>query len=116
MKLEISGLHTKISDKQKKYIEKKIGGLEKYVPRNQREVAHTEVRIKEDDIKRQKLLTCEVTMHLPKETLAISETTVNALAAVDIVETKLKLALKKYKDKHADPKLRQKLTNRFRGR
>lgn len=113
MKLEISGLHTQITNKQRKYIERKIGGLDKYLPRHQKDSAHAEVRIKESKIKQQKHLTCEVAMRLPHETLVVSETTVNTFAAVDIVETKLKLALKKYKDKHASPKLRQRLTNRW---
>lgn len=116
MKLEISGLHTEVGDKQKKYIEKKIGGLDKYIPGKQREVAHAEVRIKENKIKQQKQLVAEVTLHLPGETLVVKETNASVYAAVDVAETKLKLALKKYKDLHASPKLRQRLIARLRSR
>ncbi len=113
MKLEISGLGTKLTDKQKQYVEKKIGGLEKYIPRAQRGVAHAEVRLKEHKNDGQRQQTCAVELRLPNEIIKISETTVNAFAAIDIVETKLKLAIKKYKDKYASPKLRQRLVRRL---
>lgn len=114
MNLEISAIHFELTDKQKKYINKKIGALEKYIPTKQRGAARAEVRLKEHKIDGQKQMTCTVLVHLPSETIKIGETTTSAFAAVDIVETKLKLALKKYKDTHSSPKLRQRLAARLR--
>jgi ribosome-associated translation inhibitor RaiA len=44
---------------------------------------------------------------LPNENIAIHESTVNMFAAVDIVETKLKNQLKKYKEKRTPGGRRQ---------
>lgn len=99
-KMEINGVHTKVSDDLKKYITKKIGKLDRFMSRHVRESAHAEVMIKESKAKDKKQHTCEVILHLPHDTVTTKETTMNIFAAVDIVETKLKNQLKKYKDKH----------------
>ena len=112
---EISGVHMELEDDIKRYVRKKIGGLEKYIPRHARKSAHVEVRLKEGKIKTRVERTCEVVIHLPREVLAVSETTINMFAAVDIAEEKLKNLLHKYKEKHDGPKLRQRLMSRLKG-
>lgn len=112
--LEIDGVHMNVGDDLKKYVNKKIGGLEKYVPKHARKSVHVEVKLKEGKIKAKDERTCEVIMNLPSEVLTVSETTVNIFAAVDIVEEKLKKLLHKYKELHASPKLRQRLMARLK--
>lgn len=99
-KLEINGIHTVLTDDLKKYITKKIGRLDRYMPRKSRESAHAEVFVKEIMIKAKKECVCEVVLHLPGSTLMTKESTINMFAAVDIVEAKLKNQLKKYKETH----------------
>ena len=108
-RLEISGVHMQISEELKKYVVKKIGQLDKFLPSKLRADMHLEVKLKEDNTKGKQSRTCEVILHLPHETLAVKETTVNIFAAVDIVEAKLKTQLKKYKEMHASPRLHQRL-------
>lgn len=96
--IDITGVHVDVDDDLKKYINRKIGKLDKYVPRREKEVVRAEVKIKEASNKKKKQYTCEVIMHLPKDKITIKETTVNMFAAVDIVETKFKNQLKKYKE------------------
>jgi ribosome-associated translation inhibitor RaiA len=55
-------------------------------------------------------------MYLPQETINIKESAFNMFAAVDIVETKLKQQLQKYKDLHQTGKLHRHLMARFRRR
>jgi len=100
LKITIEGVHIKINDDLEKYVAKKIGKLDKYVPRVARGSAHAQVFLKESKIKNKKQCTCEVVMHLPHEEFVTKETTMNIFAAVDIVEAKLKNHLKKYKDTH----------------
>lgn len=100
MKLEIDGIHNIENRDVEKYVMKKIGGLDKYLPRHAKKSAHAEVRLKESKVKEKKEFTCEVVLHLPQENLAAKESTINMFAAVDIVEEKIKLQAKKYKDKH----------------
>ncbi len=101
LKLEINAIHTEVGDDLKKYITKKIGKLDRYLPRRARESSRGAVRLKQSRSKDKKHHTCEVVLYLPHETLTVSETTINMFAAVDIVETKLKNQLKKYKGKHS---------------
>lgn len=108
-KLEINGVHMDVGKELRRYVNKKIGGLEKYIPRNARESVHVEVKLKEGRAKDKNARTAEVIMHLPQETVTISETTVNIYAAIDIVEEKLKKQLHKYKELHSAPKLHRRL-------
>lgn len=100
MKLDIDGIHNLGNKDLPRYITKKIGGLDKYVPRHARKSVRAEVRVKEEKIKDKKECTCEVLLMLPQETINAKETTMNMFAAVDIVEEKIKTQLRKYKEKH----------------
>jgi len=115
-KFEIRGVHAKIDDNLRKYATKKIGNLDKYLPRQHRASAHAEVCLKESKAKDKKQCICEVTLHLPHETINIEESTVNMYAAVDIAEAKLKQQIKKYKDSHTTGKLHRHLLARLRRR
>jgi putative sigma-54 modulation protein len=112
-KLEISGVHMDVGDDLRKYVLKKIGRLDKYIPRHARESVHAEVKLKERNAKDKNERTCEVILFLPKEVITVTETTINIYAAVDIVEEKLKNQVRKYKEKHAVPRMRQRLLSRF---
>lgn len=114
-KFEIQGEHTVLDDSLKKYVTKKIGGLDRYVPRNARESAHAEVHLKEDKKKKDNNhCTCEVVLHLPKQTIVINEHALNMYAAIDIVEAKLRLQIQKYKDKHHNGKMHRHVFSRLR--
>lgn len=108
-KLEINGVHMTVGDDLRKYVNKKIGGLEKYVPKAARPSLHVEVKLKEAKAKNKEQRTCEVIIHLPQEVITISETTINMFAAVDIVEEKLKNQLHKYKEQRGGLKLHRRL-------
>lgn len=113
-KLEISGVHLEVGDDLRKYVVKKIGHLDKYVPKHARESAHAEVRLKENNTKNKNERTCEVVLYLPKEVLALTETTINIYAAIDIVEEKLKTRLHKYKELHAGPGMHSRVLAKFK--
>ncbi len=100
-KLEISGVHLKADPKLQEYATRKIGKLDRFLPRAARESAHAEVLLKEKSIKTRKEYTCEVVLQLPHDTITVSESTMNIFAAIDIVEAKLKNLLKKYKETHS---------------
>lgn len=103
-RIDISGVHVTVGKELQRYITKKIGGLDRFMPRGAQESAHVEVRLKEARAQKKKACICEVVVHLPNETLTATESTLNMFAAVDIVEQKLKLQLKKYKNQHAAPR------------
>lgn len=115
-RLEISGVHMTVGDDLKKYVEKKIGRLDRFIPRSGRESVHVEVKLKESKAKDKNERTCEVIMHLPQENLMVKETTINIYAAVDIVETKLQHRLKKYKEMHISPRFHQRMLTKLKHR
>lgn len=113
-KFEIHGVHRTVNDNLRKYVTKKIGGIDRYLPRHSRDSAHAEVWLKETKAKDNNHCICEVKLHLPNETIIIKEKALNMFAAVDIVEAKLKQQIKKYKDLHANGKLHRRLVARLR--
>ncbi len=112
--LHISGVHSKVSKEVAEYARKKIGPLDKYAPRQAAPSMHTEVKLKEDHAKNKLNCTCEVIMHLPHATLTVHEKAITMFAAIDTAEDKLKIQLKKYKDKHAVPRLHRRIAARLR--
>jgi ribosomal subunit interface protein len=112
-RLEITGVHMEVDPKLRKYVRNKIGGLDKYMRRQVRESAHIEVWLKSAK-KGEAKYTVEVVAHLPAETLTVEESTLNMFAAVDIVETKLKNQLKKYKDTHTNPHFYRRMFGKLR--
>lgn len=108
-KFEVSGVHMELDEAIQKYVTRKIGHLDKYLSRKSRDSAHAEVQLKESKASNKNHCTCEVTLHLPHETINIKESTLNMYAAIDIVEAKLKQQLRKYKDLHQGGKMHRRL-------
>lgn len=115
-KMEVSGVHMDVDEDLQKYVAKKIGRMDKYIPKRARPSAHLEVQLKESKAKDKNQCTCEVILHLPQDTITIKETTLNMYAAIDIVETKLKNQIKRYKDKHARARVPRRLLTKIRSR
>jgi len=112
-KFEIQAVHTKVDIALKKYVTRKIGGIDKYLSRHDRDSAHGEVILKEVKSKDNNNFVCEVTLHLPHGTINVREAALNMYASVDIVETKLKQQIKKHKEQHENGKLHRRLRARF---
>jgi putative sigma-54 modulation protein len=112
-KIEIEGIHLEVDDNMRRYVLRKIGRLDKYLPKHAKESAHAEVMLKNTDDKTNHA-TCEVTLFLPKETINVHESTINIYAAIDIVEAKLKHRIQKYKDLHTSVKFSRHLIGKFR--
>jgi len=113
-KMEIAGVHMDVEPKLQKYVTKKLGAMDKYIPRAARESAHLEVKLKEVSTKDKRDYTCEVILFLPHDRIRIAETTVNIFAAVDIIETKLKNQIRKYKQTHANKRLPARIAAKIR--
>lgn len=115
-KMEILAVHSTMDDTLKKYVERKIGRVDRFLPKTVRESAHATIRLCEEKATAAgRHFKCEVTLHLPHQTITLTESTVNMYAAVDIIEAKLKAQIKKYKDLHTNAKLHRRLMARFSG-
>jgi putative sigma-54 modulation protein len=98
--IDTAGINFDLGDDIKKYIAKKLGRLDKYIPRHARESVRLEVKLRETNNRLGNKYECEGILHLPGAPLQAKESTLNMFAAVDIVEAKLKNQLVKYKSAH----------------
>lgn len=98
--IDTSGINLDLNDDIKKYISKKIGRLDKYMPRHARKSARAEVKLRETNNRLGNKYECEVLLHLPGSIVQAKESTLNMFAAVDIAEAKLRNQLVKYKTTH----------------
>lgn len=114
-RLDIDGVHYEVDDKLNLYVHKKLGRLDRYLSRHSRESVRVQVKLKSSKSKTKEEFTCEAIITLPDENITVKETTINIYAAVDIVETKLKNLLKKYKETHESKhRLRRRLVSKLR--
>ena len=87
--LTITGIRYDLTDNTKKYVEKKIGSLDKYLPKHARKSATADVKISQIDNPGGNKYEVEVTITVPDKVINAADSTMNVLAAVDIVEAKL---------------------------
>lgn len=113
--VDITGVGTyRADDLTKKYIRKKIGSLDRLAPRHARKSIRAEVKIAEVNRDKGNKYEVEVLVHIPEKTVTAKDSTMNVLAATDIVEAKIANQLRKYKENHIPHVGRRKLLDRFK--
>lgn len=100
--ISITGIKFTVDDTTKRYVIKKISKLDRYLPRHARKTASAEVILKEVNRAHGNKYEAEVIVRVPNKTLTAKDSTVNMLAALDIVEAKLAAQLHKYKSSTTD--------------
>lgn len=86
----------------KKYITRKVKKLDRYIPRHARRSVRADVKMRMNNLgnsQSNEKYECEVVLHLPHGQVTAKEATLNMFAAVDIVETKLRNQLRRYKER-----------------
>lgn len=117
IKLDISGRNYEVDAKLKDYLNDKIGGLERYLPRQLKDSAEAVATFTDDVSGREdNRFVCEVIMSVSGEKFMAKEGTVNMYAAIDIVDAKLKSQLTTFKDKYTHEPRRAKMLGRLIGR
>ena len=96
--IEITGVQFDVDATTHKYITKKIGRLDRYLPKHARKSASAAVKLREVKHDHGNKYEAEIILNLPEKTLTARDYTVNVLAAIDIVEAKIANQLRKYKD------------------
>ena len=98
--IDITGVRYTLDEATKRYVTKKVERLTRFLPRHARKSAKAEVVLKEVNRANGNKYECDVVITVPGKKIAAKDTTMNMLAAVDIVEAKLTTQLKKYHDEH----------------
>lgn len=96
--IEITGVQFDVDSTTRKYVTKKIGRLDRYLPRHARKTVTAAVKLREVNHDHGNKYEAEVILNLPEKTLTARDYTMNVLAAVDIVEAKIVTQLHKYKE------------------
>jgi ribosomal subunit interface protein len=96
-KVKITDENVTPDAKLHKYAGRKLGHLERFIPRRQRDNLQIDVMLSESQKAARASYGCQATVHLPNKNLSASADTLNHYAAVDIVEAKLAQQLKTVK-------------------
>lgn len=110
----ITGVKYNPDEATKRYVARKIGRLDRYLPRHARKSASAEVLLKEVNRTHGNKYEAEVILRVPGKTITAKDSTVNILAAVDIVEAKLSAQLHKYKTAASRRPKRRSLLSRLK--
>lgn len=95
--IEVTGIGYEVDEVTKNYIVKKIGGLDRYLPRHARASVSAQVKLREVNRDNGNKYEAEVVFTVPDKVITAKDSTVNVLAAVDIVEAKIVSQLRRYK-------------------
>lgn len=101
-------------DATKKYIRKKIGKLDRLAPRHARKTMHAAVKLVEVNRQHGNKYEAEVIITVPDRQMTAKDSTMNILAAIDIVEAKLAAQLRKYKADSVGHLGRRRILARFK--
>ena len=112
-KFEITGVHTVPDDQIKDYLTKSVAKLEHLLPRKARESVHVDAKLIESRTQGNNKCTAEVIMYLPHDTITAKASTIDMPSAIDMLEQKLIVKLKKYKETLPNPKLLRRLRSRI---
>lgn len=96
--IEITGVQYDVDETTRKYITRKVGRLDRYLPRHARKTATAAVKLREVNHDHGNKYEAEIILNLPEKTLTARDYTMNILAAIDIVEAKIVTQLHKYKE------------------
>ena len=103
--IDITGIKYNVNDKTEKYVMEKVGKLDRYVPSHARKTIVADVKLRQVDLDHGNKYEAEVILKVPNKTIIAKDTTMNMMAAIDIVEAKLIAQLRKYKDTLVKQKL-----------
>ncbi len=96
--IQITGIAYEVDDATRKYVTKKIGRLDRYLPRHARKSASAVVKLAQVDRDHGNKYEAEVILNIPDKVVTAKDSTGNMLAAVDIVEAKIRAQLREYKE------------------
>ena len=113
--IQLSSRKYEIDDNLRKYVYKKLGKLDKYMPKSHKAIGMTVDIFRDPSGKEDNRYKVTAVLEVPGSDIVAETATINPHSAIDIVEQKLKLQIRKYKDKHSTRRFRVKeMWNRFR--
>lgn len=116
-KIEISGNDYKVEEPLKKYVEKRIGKLDRYLPRGKKKDVVCKVVIAEVGKAKDSKYEVSVAMEIPGgKVIAARDECSSVFAGVDLVEAKLMGQIRRYKLEVQPHRQKRTIKNIFRKR
>lgn len=112
--INITGLQYDLDDTTKKYVMKKIGRLDRFLPRHARKTVTADVKLRQANRAHDNKYEVGVVLTLPDKVLKAEDASMNMLAAIDIVEAKLVGQLRRYKTERVPHIGSRRLLSRFK--
>lgn len=113
-KIEFSGKGYKIDEPFKKYVSKRLGKLDRYLPRGAKKDVIMKVAIAEVSKSKSEKYDISVTMEMTGgKVIAAKDECTNVFAGVDLVETKLTGQIRRYKLEMQPHRQKKSLKNLF---
>ncbi|MBQ8156946.1 ribosome-associated translation inhibitor RaiA [Candidatus Saccharibacteria bacterium] len=102
-KIDISGSNFKVEESFKKYVEKRIGKLDRYLPRQHRKDVVAKVVVTQVDRDHGNKYELSVSLNIPGgKVLAAKDEASNIFAGIDIIEAKLTGQIRRYKTENTN--------------
>lgn len=115
IQIQLTGRKYEIDKELKKYINRKLGKLDKYLPRQHKAKGMSVEIFRDPSGKEDNKYKVVAVLEVPGPDIVAETATINPHSAIDIVEQKLKLQIRKYKDKNSPRHFRVKeMWDRFR--
>lgn len=99
IQIQLTGRNYEIDRELKKYVTRKLGHLDRYLPRGHQNQGMSVEIFKDPSGKEGNNYKVVVRLKIPGPDIVAETATINPHSAVDIVEQKLKMQIRKYKDK-----------------
>jgi ribosomal subunit interface protein len=106
IKIQLTGRKYEIDKELKKYVNRKLGHLDRYLPRGHRSQGMSVEIFRDPSGREGNAYKVTVVLRVPGPDIVAETATINPHSAVDIVEQKLKMQIRKYKDKNQPKRLR----------
>ena len=106
IQVQITARHYEVDDELKKYIQRKLAKLDKYLPRRHTPKGMSVEIMRDPSGKEDNKYKVRAILEVPGPDIIAETATMNPHAAIDIVSEKLRIQISKYKQKHQIKRLR----------
>lgn len=112
--VDIDGVQYDVNAATKRYVLRKVARLDRFLPRHARKSVTADVKLKQVNRDHGNKYEAEVIINVPERRITAKDSTVNMMAAIDIVEAKLITQLRKYKQQTVSHVGKRRLMSRFK--
>lgn len=106
--IQLSGRSYEITDELRRYVDKKLGRLDRYLPHAHKATGMSVEIFRDPSGKEDNRYKVTARLNLPGSEIVAETATMNPHSAIDIVEQKLVIQIQKYKQKHGVKRFRVK--------